>query len=124
MLHTTAKAYGLLILALGIIGLLAGERQFLGFLNVDLALDLTRLALAAMLLNAVYNRDAEAERLGLALVGVLYVGLGIFGLFDSTAGGLLPHKLSVFDIVFHLAAGLAALGIAVKEKAAPNPATR
>jgi hypothetical protein len=115
MLHTTAKLYGLLVLVLGIVGLLAGEQQFLNFLNVDVALDLTRLGLAAMLLNAVYNRDGEAERMGLLLVGFLYVGLGVFGIFDSTIGGVLPDKLSAFDIVFHLVTGVAALGVAAKE---------
>jgi hypothetical protein len=115
MLHTTAKLYGLLVLVLGVVGLVAGERQFLDFLNVDLALDFTRLALAAMLLNAVYNRDPDGERMGLVLVGLLYVGLGVYGVFDSTIGGILPSKLSVFDIGFHLVTGVAALGVIAKE---------
>src|SRR3954466_14862268 len=112
MIELTAKVYAGLILVLGVVGLLAGEKQFLSFLNVDLALDLTRLALAAMLLNALYGlRDIGAQTLGLLVVGVLYVGLAVFGFFDATAGGLLPDKLSLFDNIFHLVTGLAALAV-------------
>lgn len=114
MVETTAKFYGFLILLLAIVGIIAGEKQFLGFLNVDVALDLTRVALAVLLLSSVYGvvRGLGPQRQALLIVGLLYVGLAIYGFVDATAGGLLPDKLSLFDKLFHLITGLAALGAA------------
>ena len=115
MVEATTKVYAFLILLLAIVGIIAGEKQFLGFLNVDGALDITRLALAGLLLNSLYGpiRSLEAQRQTLIIVGVLYLGLAIYGFADSTVGGLLPDKLSLFDKLFHLITGIGALGVGV-----------
>ncbi|MBL8159315.1 hypothetical protein JNJ66_02570 [Candidatus Saccharibacteria bacterium] len=110
MQRTTAKVFGFLVLGLGLIGLVAGEGHLLGIMNMDAVLDLTRLALAALLLYAVYAAgDNRLVRTGLIVLSVLYLGIGLFGLADPTIGGLLPNGLTSFDILFHLASGAFAL---------------
>lgn len=104
-----AKMYGWLIAALGILGLFVTDGHLFKCMNADLALDITRLVLAAILLYAVYAKKADLARNGLWLTGLLYVGLGIAGLFDAELWGILPNGLTGFDIVFHLVAGAFAL---------------
>lgn len=117
MQRTTAMIFGYLLLGLALVGLVSGDRQMLGFLNVDLALDLSRVGLAALLLYAVYMaRSDGAQRLSLMILGGIYLGLGTAGLFSPTIGGLLPSGLSTFDIAFHLIAGLFALNVAVRRE--------
>lgn len=114
MQSSTAKIFGFLALGLGLVGLLAGEKQLFDFLNVDIVLDITRLVLAALLLYAVYGaRNSDTIRGSLVIFAMAYLGLGILGLIDRDVFGALPHKLSTFDIVFHLVAGLGVLGIAM-----------
>jgi hypothetical protein len=108
-----ALVFAYLVAALGLIGLLAGEQQLLGFLNVDWPLDVARLALAALLFSALYwARDSISVRTALGIFGVVYLGLALIGMISPTVGGLLPSRLSGFDIAFHLLAGIVAVAVA------------
>src|SRR5690348_17673870 len=96
--RSVAKFFGFLALALGVLGLLVGDKQLLGLLNVDLALDVARLALAGLLLYAVYGARSDGFlRSALMVFGVVYVALAVAGLMSPTLGGLLPHGLTAFD---------------------------
>lgn len=112
MVLMVAKMYGWLIALLGVLGLFVTDGHLFKFMNADMPLDILRILLAAMLLYAVYSKKEDMARSGLLLVGVLYVLMGVAGLFDSELWGLLPTGLTGFDIVFHLVTGLAALGVA------------
>jgi hypothetical protein len=110
MHKTTATIFGFLVLALGITGLLAGDKQLFGFINVDILLDISRIGLAGLLLYAVYaNRGDNFTRTTLFIFAGLYLIIAIGGMISPTMGGLLPSGLSGFDILFHLTAGLIAL---------------
>lgn len=105
-----AKIYGILIGALAIMGLFANGHLF-QFMNTDIALDVLRIALAAILLYVGFGNASErAINNTLMTVGILYVAMGITGLFAPTLGGLLPSGLTGFDIAFHLITGLVAIG--------------
>jgi hypothetical protein len=113
MQRSAAKIFGFLVLGLGIIGLIVGDTQWLGLINVDLFLDVARLGLAVLLLYAVYAaRDDGFTRMALLTFGMAYVLIGALGVVSPDVFGLLPSRLSGFDITFHLLAGVAALGIA------------
>lgn len=118
-----AKMYTVLIGTLGVVGLFVSGHLF-QIMNVDVALDVTRLVLAALLIYAAFV--ARSERLSgtmLMMVGWLYIAMAVAGLFNPTLGGLLPSGLTGFDIAFHLAAGGLAIGTAmVKTDAAAHHA--
>jgi drug/metabolite transporter (DMT)-like permease len=117
MHRSTAKFFGFLVLGLGLIGLIVGNKQFLEILNVDLAMDTLRLGLAGVLLYAVYGaRNDSTIRTALMVFGIAYLGLGTIGIFSPDVYGLLPHQLTDFDKAFHLLGGVAALGIAMKSE--------
>ncbi|MDB5184205.1 MAG: hypothetical protein JWN38_13 [Candidatus Saccharibacteria bacterium] len=123
MQRNTAKFYGFLVLVLGLAGLVAGEKQLFGFLNIDIALDVARLLFAAVLLYVGYAaKTMKPVRASLLAIGVVYVVLGVAGLFSADVGGLLPDKLSVFDKVFHLVAGVLAIGVGAKSADQGQPA--
>jgi NhaP-type Na+/H+ and K+/H+ antiporter len=109
--------FGFLALALGLLGLLVGDKQLFGFLNVDLALDVARLALAALLLYAAFGARTDSfMRSSLMVFGVVYVALALVGLASPTIGGLLPHGLSTFDKLFHALAGIFTIAVAARHE--------
>ena len=86
-----------------------GEHLF-NLMNVDLALDLLRVVIAAALLYVGFGRaSAGALRAVIIVVGALYVLMGLLAFADPTLFGLLPTGLTGFDIGFHLLVGLGAL---------------
>lgn len=102
-----------LVTALAVGGFMVEDDHLLGLTNADMAMDITRLSLAAILLFVGFGKSsASTVRGALVLFGMLYVGLAVLGLLDSELWGLLPTGLTGFDIVFHLAAGIVALGAA------------
>lgn len=123
MQRTVVKVYGVLIALLAVMGLFVNDGSYmLGFMNADMALDWLRIALALFLLYAGFVSGEESTVRGaLWTVGVLYVGMGVLALFDSTLWGLLPTKLTVFDVGFHLVTGLFAIAIAAKKDTSHGP---
>lgn len=106
MLRRTAQILGIAVGLLAIMGLFVEGQHLFGFINVDPALDIIRIPVAAALLYAGFGTDnARTLHAVLAAVGILYVGMGVIGLFDRTLAGLAPNGLTAFDIVFHLVSG-------------------
>jgi hypothetical protein len=112
--NTISRVYGLLIGALGIVGLFVSGHLF-EIMNVDLLLDVVRIVLAAWLLYAgMQARDEHNANLALSVVGILYIGLGIVGLLSPTIFRLLPAGLTGFDIILHLASGALAAWVGLR----------
>jgi hypothetical protein len=112
MKHLAAKILGIIIALLALIGLMQDGHAF-GAMNVDMTLDVLRVLLAAALLYAGFKGDDRTVTSTLLVVGVLYVGMAIWGLADRTIAGMLPSGLTGFDIAFHLVVGAGAVGIAL-----------
>lgn len=103
------RMYGVLIGALAVMGMFVSG-HLLGLTNSDPAFDTLRAVLAAILLYVGFgSRDSRAVDTALLGVGLLYVGMGIVGLFAPTLGGLLPAGLTGFDVAFHLLTGIVAI---------------
>lgn len=110
MQRAVVQTYGVLLGLLGVTGIMVTSGHLLGLMNTDMALDVTRIVLAAVLLYLGFGtNNYGAMRSMLTFIGVLYVGLAVIGLVSPTIGGLLPSGLTGFDIIFHLAAGVIAL---------------
>lgn len=115
MAKKTARILGTIVLALAIVGLLAGERQLFNLMNVDAAIDALRIPVAALLLYVGYGRVSnDTLRSALLFVGLLYVGIGFLGWGSPSLFGLLPSRLTGFDVVFHLVAGFIAIWAGVR----------
>ncbi|HEV7951372.1 MAG TPA: hypothetical protein VGP24_16545 [Glaciihabitans sp.] len=113
MLRTVAQVLGVVVALLAVIGFFIEGELLAGLMNVDIALDVLRLVLAAALLYVGFARvSASAIRLVIILVGVMYVLLGLLAFADRTIFGLLPTGLTNFDIGFHLIVGAGALIVA------------
>lgn len=107
---TLVRIFAVIVVLLAVIGLFINEGLFLGFMNVDIALDILRLGLAVVLIYAGFiSKNPQTVKWSLILFTVLYLGLGVFGLVDAKIWGLLPTGLTGFDIVFHLGAGVLGL---------------
>ena len=111
MLRIVARVLGIVVAVLAIAGLFM-EGHLFGLMNVDIAIDLLRVILAAALLYVGFaDTSAGTLRAVVIVVGALYVVMGLLAFADRTLFGLLPSGLTDFDIGFHLVVGVGALAL-------------
>lgn len=102
------RFYAVILTVLALIGLTMNG-HWLGLMNVDAAMDVLRVALAAVgLYIGFVSRSLSQARSYLMTVAGLYIGMAVLGLLSPTLFGLLPAGLTGFDIVFHLVTGVLA----------------
>lgn len=123
LVRRVTQVYAVLVGGLAVLGLFS-EGHLFGLMNVDMMLDILRIVLAAGLVYAGFvAKDDKVPTTALMIVGVLYLGMGLLGVVSPTLGGMLPSGLTGFDVAFHLATGIAAVGVAgMKAKDAPSRA--
>jgi hypothetical protein len=109
---TTTLIIGLIVAALGVVGLLSGDTIIAGGMNTDFILDVTRLGLGALLVFGGL-KSADASRTVLSLFGVAYLGMFVLGIMSPTLFGLLPNGLGWMDQTLHIIGGIGALFIAM-----------
>lgn len=113
MYKRLSQILGAITAILVVAGLLMERGHFLALMNVNIALDLLRIPLAAALLYAGFgNASTGIARNTFGAVGIIYFIIGLLGLIDSTMWGLLPDGLTGFDQFFHLFVGLFAIWMA------------
>jgi hypothetical protein len=114
MLKMIARVLGFVVALLAIVGFFIEGDHLLGLMNVDLALDVTRVLIAAALLIVGFARvPLSAVRAVLIVVGAMYVLMALIAFADPTLMGLLPTGFTGFDIGFHLVVGLGTLIVAL-----------
>lgn len=114
MLRTTARVLGVLVAVLALAGFFVEGEHLMGFMNVDIALDVMRVIIAAALLYAGFGRtSAGTIRTVLLIVGALYVIMGVIAIIDPTLFGMLPTGFTGFDVAFHLVVGIGSVGVAL-----------
>jgi len=112
MVRIYAQLLGLVLILVGLVGLLLGERLWLGVLNVDLFEDIVHLVTGGLLAFVGFSeRGGEYARSVVGGLGVIYLLVGLLGFVVPTLFGLLPHGYSVFDNLLHLALGLASIAV-------------
>ena len=105
-----AKVVGVIIVLIGVGGLILGEKSLLGVLNIDIAEDIVHLVTGALMAAAGFRGSNSAVRSVVGGLGVVYLIVGVLGIFVPGMFGLLPSEYeTVLDNLIHLTLGV--LGI-------------
>jgi hypothetical protein len=100
-----AQGTGAFVLLLGGAGLLMGERQVANLMNINLMLDMTRIALGTILIASSF-KDENTMRIAFAIFGIVYLGNFLAALISPNMFGLLPHEYGPVDNILHLGGGI------------------
>ena len=107
-----AQILGVVLVLVGLVGLVLGDKVWLGILNVDIVEDIVHLATGGLLAYVGFSgMDLSAARSVVLALGVVYLLVGILGFIVPTMFGLIPDGYTVFDNLLHLALG--GLGLVV-----------
>ena len=107
-----AKVVGVTIVLIGVGGVLLGEKSLFGVLNIDIAEDVVHLVTGALMAAVGFRGSDSAVRSVVGGLGVVYLLVGVLGIFVPDLFGLLPHEYkTVLDNLIHLSLGV--LGITV-----------
>src|SRR5919206_1774342 len=108
-----AQILGVVLILVGLIGLVLGDRVWLGILNVDIVEDIVHLATGGLLAYVGFSRmDLSTARSVVLALGIIYLVVGILGFVVPMMLGLIPHGYTIFDDLLHLALGVLSLVIA------------
>ncbi len=119
MARTYAKVVGIAVFLTGVVGLLAGEEDLLGLLNIDLVEDIIHLTTGGLLAYVGFAGSESTVRKVVGAVGVVYLLVGILGFVIPDLFGLLPHELDLPDHLLHLALGIIGLLTVTMDKGRP-----
>ncbi len=109
-----AQILGVVLILVGIVGLVLGDRVWLGILNVDIVEDIVHLATGGLLAYVGFSgMDLSSARSVVLALGVVYLLVGILGFFVPTMFGLIPNGYTIFDNLLHLALGVLSLAVAL-----------
>ena len=121
--RTYAKVVGVIIVLIGVGGLVLGEQSLLGVLNIDIAEDIVHLVTGGLMAVVGFRGSDSAVRSVVGGLGIVYLIVGVLGIFVPGMFGLLPHEYeTVLDNLIHLALGV--LGIAFGFFVGGRPASR
>jgi hypothetical protein len=105
-----AQILGVVLILVGLVGLVLGERVWLGILNVE---DIVHLATGGLLAYVGFSRmDLSTARSVVLALGIIYLVVGILGFVVPMMFGLIPHGYTIFDNLLHLALGVLSLVVA------------
>ncbi len=125
MLRTYAQVVGVVLLVLGLGGLLLGDRQLAGALNIDLVEDIVHIVTGGLLAYVGFGRVGAGQARSVVIgVGALYLLLGLLGFVDPNLFGLLPSGYTVIDNFIHLLLGIAGLAIGYGARSAARTRRR
>src|SRR5215212_55828 len=108
-----ARIIGVVLILVGIVGLVLGNKLWLGILNIDIVEDIVHLVTGGLLAYVGFGRtDLVTTRNLVLALGVIYLAVGILGFLVPMMFGLIPHGYTVFDDLLHLALGVLSIVIA------------
>src|SRR5215207_5445619 len=107
------QVLGVVLILVGIVGLLLGDRGWLGILNVDILEDIVQLVTGGLLAYVDFGRsDLALARNVVGGIGVIYLLVGILGFIVPMMLGLIPDGYTVFDNLLYLALGILSIVVA------------
>jgi Domain of unknown function (DUF4383) len=113
MIRLYAQVVGVVLLLIGVLGLILGDRLVLGILNVDIVEDIVHLLTGGLLAYVGFGRpDAALARNLVGGLGVVYLLVGVLGFIVPNLFGLIPNGYTVFDNLLHLVLGVLSLVVA------------
>ena len=84
-----------MLLLLGVLGLLLGERALLGIVNIDIVEDIVHLITGGILAYVGFGlRNEGVARSVVGALGAVYLLVGVLGFVLPTLFGLLPHGIA------------------------------
>ncbi len=92
-----AKIMGVIIVLIGVVGLLLGDRSLFNILNIDLAEDIIHLVTGGLMAWVGFNGNKGLARSIVSGLGIVYLLIGVLGFVAPNLFGLLPHGYSLFD---------------------------
>ena len=114
VLKRFAQILGGALILVGLVGLVLGDKVWLGILNVDIVEDIVHLATGGILAYVGFSGvDLSAARSIVLALGVVYLVVGILGFVVPTMFGLIPSGYTIFDDLLHLALGGLSLAVAL-----------
>ena len=103
-----AQVLGVVLILIGVVGLVLGERLFL-----DIVEGAVHLLTGGLLAYAGFSRvDLALARNVVLELGVVYLLVGLPGFVVPTVFGLLPDGYTAFDNLLHLALGVLSIAVA------------
>ena len=114
MIKRFAQILGVVLILVGLVGLVLGNKVWLGILNVDIVEDIVHLATGGLLAYVGFSgMDLSTARIIVLALGVVYLVVGILGFVVPTMFGLTPSGYTIFDDLLHLALGGLSLAVAL-----------
>ena len=114
MIKRFAQILGVVLILVGLVGLVLGDKVWLDILNVDIVEDIVHLATGGLLAYVGFSgMDLSAARSVVLALGVVYLLVGILGFIVPTMFGLIPDGYTIFDDLLHLALGVLGLAVAL-----------
>ncbi len=114
MVKRFAQILGVALILVGVVGLVLGDRVWLGILNIDIVEDIVHLVTGGLLAYVGFGRtELSTARSVVLALGVIYLAVGILGFVVPTMFGLIPDGYTVFDNLLHLALGVLGLAVAL-----------
>jgi len=109
-----AQIIGMVLILVGLVGLVLGDKLWLGILNIDIVEDIVHLATGGLLAYVGFSgMDLSTARSVVLAVGVIYLVVGILGFLVPMMFGLIPDGYTIFDDLLHLALGVLGLAVAL-----------
>ncbi len=122
--RTYAQILGVVLLLVGVVGLVLGDRVWLGILNVDIVEDIVHLITGGLLAYVGFGRaDLALARNVVLALGVIYLVVGILGFVVPMLFGLIPSGYTLFDNLLHLVLGILSIALVLFARGGA-PATR
>src|SRR4028119_554222 len=117
-----AEIWGVVLVLVGLVGVVLGDKVWLGILNVDIVEDIVHLATGGILAYVGFSGvDLSAARSIVLALGVVYLVVGILGFVVPTMFGLIPSGYTIFDDLLHLALGGLSLAVAPSPPGGAGP---
>ncbi len=107
-----ARIVGVVLIAVGVVGLVLGNQVWLGILNVDILEDVVHLITGGLLVYVGFGQaNVGLARAVVGVLGIIYFVVGVLGFVVPELFGLIPHGYTVFDNLLHLALGISSIAL-------------
>ncbi len=117
MARTYAGIVGIVVILIGVVGLIAGEKPLLGLVNIDILEDIIHLVTGGLLAYVGFGQQDEGlARSVVGGLGAVYLLVGVLGFIIPMLFGLLPNGYSIVDNIIHLTLGVLGIAVAVSSR--------
>lgn len=115
--RTFARIFGPVLLLVGIVGLLLGDKLLLDVLNIDVVEDLIHVVSGILLIFLGFKAGDGMAKTGVMVLGVVYLIVTVLGFVaPDFIEAINPHGYTIVDNLIHLSTGVLAVAAAMMSK--------